>query len=236
MPNVKEELQAAQKNLTELRDELPQFQALLSENEGDAARLKTERAALDDQAQAKNRVLVAREMLEQHRADIQAAERRVAELQTASDDEDALAVIARASVKHADIQAALEKLFAETDAVLVAAIEQATALADEGNEHVRLAGQAVDRLIGKAGQLTYERDRASKEETYARAVQGTDVRPLTGSSLDNLQEWPADYGASPYKVLGHLNPHRANLEVLTVSPKPEPSGPTIDDFMAGLTD
>ncbi len=49
------DLKAAQAELEALRADLPQFHALLTDNEADAQRLKSERAPLDAQAQATRR-------------------------------------------------------------------------------------------------------------------------------------------------------------------------------------
>lgn len=75
------DLTKAREALTALQSELPQFHALLSENEADVQRLKSGRASLDAQAQARGRVNVAREMLEQHQSDIGTAQAEVGRLE-----------------------------------------------------------------------------------------------------------------------------------------------------------
>lgn len=82
--------QTAQANLDELRADLPRFHSLLTDNEQEAERLRREKAPLDDQAQARGRVNVAREMLEQHQADISSAQAEVDRLEAAIDREDTL--------------------------------------------------------------------------------------------------------------------------------------------------
>jgi DNA repair exonuclease SbcCD ATPase subunit len=81
LKTLQTDLKTAQDALTALQDELPQFHALLTDNEGDAQRLKSERASLDAQSQARGRVNVAREMLEQHRSDIATARAEVSRLE-----------------------------------------------------------------------------------------------------------------------------------------------------------
>ena len=81
LKSLQTDLKAAQDALTALQDELPQFHALLTDNEQEAARLRRERASLDDQAQAKSRVMVAREMLEQHQSDLASARAEVLRLE-----------------------------------------------------------------------------------------------------------------------------------------------------------
>lgn len=236
-PSIKSELESAQDDLKALQADLPKIEELLQGHTAAADEARVAKADWETQAQLQAKRNGFESVLKQHRADIATAERRVAELQTLSDDEDALLTIAQASAKQAENKAALQKLFAETDAVLVAAIEQARVLATEGNESLRLAGEAVARLNRMEGKPTYERDRIAQEEIYIRAVQGTDIPPLTNSSLDRLQEWPADYGSSPYQVLGHLNPDQTGLTmqrgVPTVADVPE-GGPTAQDFVDGL--
>lgn len=78
---IETDLSKAREALTALQDELPQFRALLSENEQDAQRLKTERASLNEQAQARGRVQIAKEMLEQHQSDIATARAEVVRLE-----------------------------------------------------------------------------------------------------------------------------------------------------------
>ncbi len=91
------DLKAARDDLTALQNDLPQFHALLTDNEQDATRLKTDRASLDAQAQAKGRVSVAKEMLEQHQSDIENAEREVARAEATVRHETMLSTL----VKHA---------------------------------------------------------------------------------------------------------------------------------------
>lgn len=81
------DLTKAREALTALQDELPQFHALLTDNEQDAQRLKSERAPLDAQAQARGRVQIAKEMLEQHQSDIATARAEVMRHETDLDRE-----------------------------------------------------------------------------------------------------------------------------------------------------
>lgn len=74
---IEHDLTKAREALTALQDELPQFHTLLTDNEQDAQRLKSERASLDAQAQARGRVQIAKEMLEQHQSDIATAQAEV---------------------------------------------------------------------------------------------------------------------------------------------------------------
>jgi chromosome segregation ATPase len=105
LKSLQTDLKTAQDALTALQDELPQFHALLTDNEGDAQRLKSERASLDAQAQARGRVGVAKEMLEQHQSDVANACAEVTRCETAVKRESALAEMfkqAELTQKHRD--------------------------------------------------------------------------------------------------------------------------------------
>ncbi len=208
--SVKDTLKQAQDELTALQADLPKLEALLSEHTAAADAAKREKSDWETQATLQAKRNGFESILSQHRRDIDDAERRVAELQARSDDEGLLGVVTQASVRYPEIRAELDQLFAGADAALVTAIQLAADLAAEGNRHLHSANLAALHLMGKAGQPTYERDRAAREEVYAAAVAGTDVPPLSTYTSD-LQPWPADYGASPYKTLGHFDPHRTGL-------------------------
>lgn len=78
---MNESLKTARETLAAYEGDLPQFHALLSENEHAAEILKRARAPLDKQADAKARVTAARELLEQHASDIATARADVARLE-----------------------------------------------------------------------------------------------------------------------------------------------------------
>lgn len=80
MSSPQGDLKAAQAHLDDLKAELPNYHTLVGDNEEEALRLRETRAPLDEQAQAKARVNVARELLEQHLADIDSARARVEKL------------------------------------------------------------------------------------------------------------------------------------------------------------
>ena len=131
LKTLQADLTTARDALKALQDELPQFHALLTDNENEAQRLKTSRAPLDEQAQAKGRVNVAREMLEQHQSDIASAQAEVARLERLVGREDVLTQMAdhaQAATKHGraleaavnEGSAALGKALAEMGAAFVA--------------------------------------------------------------------------------------------------------------------
>lgn len=90
-------LQTACKELSALQSDLPKFEALVKENEQVAETLRRERAEPGRQIDAKTRVTAARELLEQHRADVQTAQAEVARLELLAAREQTL----QEMVKHA---------------------------------------------------------------------------------------------------------------------------------------
>lgn len=76
-----ESLKTALETLATFRAELPDFERLVKDNEAAAETLRRERADLSKQAEAKGRVSVAREMLEQHHSDIATAQAEVSRLE-----------------------------------------------------------------------------------------------------------------------------------------------------------
>ncbi len=71
---VKKQFFAARKELEDLEAELPNYERLLAENEKAESERRRIKAPLDELALAKTRVQAARELLEQHRSDIEAAQ------------------------------------------------------------------------------------------------------------------------------------------------------------------
>jgi chromosome segregation ATPase len=106
---VEADLTKAREALTALQNELPQFHALLTDNEGDAQRLKSERAPLDAQAQARGRVQIAKEMLEQHQSDIATARAEVVRLEASKNRELTLAKMAEHAQQTSKHHKTLEK-------------------------------------------------------------------------------------------------------------------------------
>jgi vacuolar-type H+-ATPase subunit I/STV1 len=73
-------IKAARADLDDLKAELPSFHALLAHNESAAQRLRADRAAPEEQAEARGRLSTIRDLLEQHQADVQEAAQRVSDL------------------------------------------------------------------------------------------------------------------------------------------------------------
>ncbi len=124
LKSLQTDLKAAQDALTALQDELPQFHALLTDNEGDAQRLKSERASLDAQAQARGRVQIAKEMLEQHHADLATARAEVQRLEVLAARERTLADMADAAKRAKQQRQVLESAMAAANAAMLKHLEK----------------------------------------------------------------------------------------------------------------
>ena len=109
LKTLQTELTTARDNLTALQDELPQFHALAADNEQAAETLRRERGDLSKQAEAKGRVNVAREMLEQHQSDISAAQAEVSRLEASERQEQNLLEMAGHAKTANEHRAALDK-------------------------------------------------------------------------------------------------------------------------------
>lgn len=109
--SLKYDLDKARKELAELQADLPQFHALLTDNERDAQRLKTEKASLDAQSQARGRVQIAKEMLEQHQSDIANTQAEVARLEALKQREQKLAQMHTAANDAKAHRDAMDKAF-----------------------------------------------------------------------------------------------------------------------------
>ncbi len=120
---IEADLDKAKEALQLLQDELPQYHALLTDNERDAQRLKVEKASLDAQSQARGRVQIAKEMLEQHQSDIATAQAEVTRLEALKQREllfEQMAAHAQRTTKH---RKALEKAVYEGSEALGRALE-----------------------------------------------------------------------------------------------------------------
>ncbi len=147
LPVIEADLTKAKDALKLLEDDLPQFHALLTENERDAQHLKSERASLDMQAQAKGRVNVAREMLEQHQADLQAARAEVARLEALKQREQHLERMYTAAVTAKAHRAAMDKAFENAQKAMHRATELLLREWQGEHEARRLFAEIGDELV-----------------------------------------------------------------------------------------
>lgn len=119
MTEAQRELKQAQVHLATLQEELPQFHGLLTENEQEVQKLRVERADHNEQAQARGRVNVARELLEQHQSDIQSAKVEVERLEQIVAREHTLDEMAERAREATRQRKELEKVFEAANTVLM---------------------------------------------------------------------------------------------------------------------
>ena len=164
-------LETAQADLTALQDELPQFHALLTENEQEVQRLKTNRAPLDEQAQARGRVQVAREMLEQHQSDIQNARAEVSRLEAALDRERILLEMVEQAKTAKAHREELDRAFTAA----VAAVHKATegiAKAWQAENEARLAfAESGQKLVPRIRDLNGRYNFKPTEKALAETLE-----------------------------------------------------------------
>ncbi len=178
---IEADLTKARDALKLLQDELPQFHALLTENERDVQCLKNERASLDAQAQAKGRVEVARELLEQHQADIQSAKAEVDRLELAFEQESTLETLTQHATDAARHKKAFDDRLASANKALEGSIQKLLAAYDD----FTASRQAFATVAGD--------DKVLISELAERGVSLT-------QSPTPYQSYPAPYGP----VIGEL--------------------------------
>jgi MoxR-like ATPase len=147
LTTIAADLSKAREALKLLQAELPNYHALLTDNEQDAQRLKSERASLDLQAQAKGRVGVARELLEQHQSDIQAARADVDRLEVLAARERTLAEMAECAKEAKRQRQVLESAVTAGNAAILKHIEKVD---DAWNG----MSQARNSFLDAGGKLT----------------------------------------------------------------------------------
>ncbi len=174
LKSLQTDLKAAQDALTALQDELPQFHALLTDNEGDAQRLKSERASLDAQAQARGRVNVARELLEQHRADIETARGEVDRLEVLAVRERTLAEMAETALEAKRQREILEAALAAGNSALLKHItkidDTQVAMSLARNRFLDLGGKLSPAFTVLNYPRGWSNEKIQKEATTGEAI------------------------------------------------------------------
>jgi DNA repair exonuclease SbcCD ATPase subunit len=122
MTSLEKDLKTAKAELEVLQAELPKSHSLVTDSEREVQRLRTERASLDEQAQAKGRAQIAGELLEQHRSELQASRDEVARLEQELQRERDLDQMAEHAKTAAVHKAALDKRLASASTALERAV------------------------------------------------------------------------------------------------------------------
>ncbi len=121
---LKKQFFAARKELEDLEAELPNYERLLTDNEKAESERRRIKAPLDELVQAKTRVQAARELLEQHHADIATAQQEAERLEADYQREttlDTMVELAKEAEKHRD---ALNTVMLEANQVLTPLVER----------------------------------------------------------------------------------------------------------------
>jgi phage-related tail protein len=171
---IEADLSKAREALKLLQDELPQYHALLTDNEQDAQRLRAERASLDGQAQARNRVMVAKELLEQHQSDIQNARAEVDRLEVLAARERTLQEMAEYAKEAKRQRQVLESALEAANAAILKHVEKIDGLWGE-------IARARTGFLDAGGQLTpifnvtrfpvhWDPEKARVEDAAGRAI------------------------------------------------------------------
>lgn len=206
---IEADLSKAREALITLQDELPQFHALLSENEAEQARLKSERAPLDKQAQARGRVQIAREMLEQHQSDIATARGEVDRLEASKNRGLTLAKMATHAKNATKHRETLDKVVLEVSAVLGRALEQMdAAFAGIREERQAFALQGLELAPGFTGKTPYGNDireegRRAVAEAVMNEVEATGADLTDVLDLATGRHSPLDRKSKPLPTPEH---------------------------------
>lgn len=147
-------------------------------------------------------------MLETHRSDIEEARQTCAELDTAGQDEEALAMIAEHTLKFRQAEAAWYQMMDEAEA----AIRRAVTLSDY---LARKASTARSEASGAAGAIVTRnggdaRDREAMAEQLRRGVAGADVEALTPAT-SAPQRWVTHPHGGRFEALAKLPTNRAGM-------------------------
>ena len=186
LKTLQTDLKTAQDNLTALQDELPQFRTLLSDNEVEAEKLRKTRADLSKQAEAKGRVNVAREMLEQHQSDIATAQAEVSRLEGQLEREQRLEQMTAHAKTAATHRTAVEKAVA-------GAVEDLQHAAETIIREWRAFDAAKDAFVNAgAAELGTFQWRNDPRSTGLKGTAINDLEQRVQSVLEAVKERGAD--------------------------------------------
>ncbi len=189
--DIKEQLEQARRDLTELEAETPNFERLLADNQADELKLRQSKTALSDIAAAKGRVNVAGELLDQHHSDVQTARAEVNRLEATITRQKKQQELDRLIARQKNLQADWTSKAASITGALITSLE------------------ALHDLECKAGPLRRELEVAARElgvETPDRPA-----FPFKTVTMAEHEAYPEGYygvtfNAGGYRVL--IDPRR----------------------------
>ena len=177
--SIRKEIDKQQKELQTLKTELPNFERLYRDNQEAKAKLKAAQregdATLEALSTARGRVVEARELLEQHRSDIDGLEAQIATLQARYDKQSAGERLAVAKEHHAQLEAEYRDSIRQT----LDTVEQVLRAQLEKRAQVEARRTEIESLGLKLG--IYERS-----AVFGRATKGTAFSRLYPSVLPGL--------------------------------------------------
>ncbi len=175
MTSLEKDLKTAKAELEVSQAELPKSHSLVTDNEREVQRLRTERASLDEQAQAKGRAEVAGELLEQHKSELQASRDAVARLEQELQRERDLEQMTNHAKTAAAHKAALDKRLASASTALEKGIDDVL--------------REYDALAEACRAFSAVSDESLAEELRARGVE-----LVGGPDPLNSYPFPGRYG------------------------------------------
>ncbi len=179
--SLRKQIDRQQKELQNLKTELPNFERLYRDNQAAEAKLREQHrdgdATLEALSSARGRVVESRELLEQHRSDISTLETEIAALQARYDKQSAGERLAVAKEHHAQLEAEYRDTIRQT----LNAVQNAltTQLDKRGQVEERWA--EITKLGLKLG--IYQ---PNTQPYSTRGVRGADFSRLYPSVLSGL--------------------------------------------------
>lgn len=192
--------------IADLEKELAGLETLAQPNRSKATDLarqhrrgETTDAKLRDAVAARDAIEYA---LQQTKADLEEARTSLAEAESAAADEVLLAEIAAGTVDYHSAEREHNELLRQAEQTIAAAIARSLELSKAASAAKTRAGDAAHQLAEKHG--------VTRDEIYARAVNGADVPPLSGDN--RLTKWPHG-NRQTYKLISQVAPRTQGVKV-----------------------
>ena len=183
--------------IADLEKELASLEALAQPQRANATDLARQHRRGEATAAKLKDAVAARDAIEyalkQTKADLEEARTALQEAESAAADEVLLAEIAAGTVDYREAEREHTELLLAAERTVARAIARSLELSAAASAAKTRAGDAALRLAEKHG--------VTKPEIFARAVNGSEVSPLTGQ--DHLTKWP--YGnRQTYKLISQV--------------------------------
>jgi hypothetical protein len=221
-PQTEDDLTRAKDTLEQLRADLPRMHSLLQENEQAALALKETRGALDDIVQVRGRVMVAREMLEQHQSDIATARAEVTRLEQVAQREHTISTMADAAKRGKQQRQVLESAMAAANAAMLKQLEKVdgawAGMVQARSDFLKAGGTLTD-----AFRVTHTPTSWSAEKQTAELAAGEAILSELTSQGADLQDVLHTIANEDRRHSLFDRQHGRSIEI------PEPFGPMLHD-------